>query len=291
MKKAFCILVPLILCVPLLFAQVKFTATASKTSVAVGEQFKVIFSIKANADRFDLPDVGAFQVYNTNEARNVITNHSDTTFDLTYSCIVAAKKEGIFYIGPAAVVVNAKDVFSDSLKIEVKGRFPAGQQQEVNIPDPFADQYISEPGHEDMKALAKQIFIRVEADKTDAYVGEPINVTYKLYTRVDIVGTRFGKAPALKGFRNHGVIQPNEQANAWTIKNVNGVDYHVTIIKQFLVSPAHSGDLTIAPLTMAATLQIPEKGGIDNAEGSRHELKYELKSPAVIIHTIAVREK
>jgi len=182
MKKAFGILVPLILWAPLLFAQVKFTATASKTNVGVGEQFEVDFSINANGDRFTPPDLSVFQLLSgPNMSTSEAISNGVTEFNNTYSYIFVATKEGTFNIGAAAIVVNGHTLLSNSLKIKVKGQAPAGQQaqqQQIKVPDPFADDDNSKPAPVDTKNLAKQIFIKAEASKTQAYVGEQIKVAY-----------------------------------------------------------------------------------------------------------------
>jgi len=291
MKKAFGILVPLILWAPLLFAQIKFKATVSKTSVSVGERFEVNFSINANSEQFTSPDLSAFQVLDgPNTSINQMVNNGDTTFNTTYSCILIAKKEGTFDVS-ATVLVNAQNVFSNSLKINVKGQFPAGQQQQFKIPGPFSAEDTSQSAPEDAKTLSEQIFIKAETNKTHACVGEQIKVTYKLYTRVGLLSSKLDKAHALKGFRNYIVANPNGQNTPWATENVNGWKYSVFIVRQLMVSPEYAGDLTIAPLTMATILQIPGKGAFYNPSGNYHELKYELKSAPVIIHAIALRSK
>ncbi len=290
MKKTFGILVPLILWAPLLFAQLKFTVTASKTNVSVGERFKVDFSINADADQFTQPDLSAFQVLSgLNASINQMVNNGDTTFDITYSCILAAKKEGTFDIGAATIMVSTQMLYSNSIKIKVNGQFPVGQQQQIKIPDTFAAEDSSKSAQIDIKTLPKQIFIRAEADKTHAYVGEQIKVTYKLYTRVNISRGQVDKIPALKGFRNRDVANANRQKTPFTFEDVNGLKYRVIIIRQLVVSPEHAGELTIAPLTMDTILQIPDKGAFDNPSGNYHQLKYELKSAPVIIHAITLR--
>ena len=282
MKKISRILVLLILWTPLLFAQGKFTATASKTNVGVGEQFEIDFSINANGEHFVPPDLGALRLLTgPNIATNVNIVKGDTTFDSTYSYIVVAPKEGTFNVGAATIEVSGQTLLSNSLKIEVKGLAPAGQRQ-IKVPDPFVAEDNSAPV--DIKNIGKQLFIRAEADKTHAHVGEQIKVTYKLYTRVNIMSGKVDKAPDLKGFRNHDVPNPSDQKYALLTENVNGLKYRVIIIKQCVVSPEHAGYLTIPTLTMATILEIPEKGAFDNPSGIYHQLKYELKSDPVIIH-------
>jgi hypothetical protein len=291
MKKAFCILIPIILWVPLIFAQVKFTATASKTSIAVGERFVVNFSINANTDQFTPPDLSAFQVLTgPNVSRNITANNGDTTFDVTYGFMLVAKKEGTFDIATASMVVGAQQLFSNSLKIQVKGQFPAGQQQ-IKVPDPFAAEDSSRSALVDIKTLGKDIFIKAEADKTHAYVGEQIKVTYKLYTRVNILKGQTDKVPKLKGFLNRDVAKPNWHKTPWTTEKVNGMNYNVVIIKQLILSPEYAGNLTIPSFTTNTILQIPEKGTFDNPLGTYHPLNYKLKSNPIIIHAIALRSK
>jgi hypothetical protein len=291
MKKAFGILVPLTLWTPLLFAQVKFMATVNKTSVSVGERFEVKFSINAYAEEFTSPDLNAFQVLEgPNTLMNQMVNNGDTTFYTTYSCILVAKKEGTFEIG-AAVLVSAQNVFSNSLKINVKGQFPANQQQLFKVHDFYTADDSSQSAPADIKTLPKYIFIRAEADKTHAYVGEQIKVTYKLYSSVNIESNQLDKEPELKGFRYHGVANPDRQNIPWITENLNGKEYNVCVIKQLVVAPQYAGNLTITPLTLLTILQIPDKGALDNTSGNYHHLKYELKSAAVVIHAIARRSK
>ena len=132
MKKAFGILVPLILWAPLLFAQGKFTATVSKANVGVGEQFELDFSVNANGDRFTPPDLSVFQLLSgPNMSTSETMVNGVTTFDNTYSYILVATKEGTFNVGAAAIVVGGHTLLSNSLKIKVKGHFdnPFGNYQ------------------------------------------------------------------------------------------------------------------------------------------------------------------
>ena len=290
MKKAFSILVVLILYGTQLFAQVKFIASASKTSLGIGEQFELKFSIKGNANQFFPPDLSDFQVlYGPNASFNQTVNNGDTTFDILYKYILVAKKEGAFDIGAATIVVSGQTFSSNSFKINVKGHFQAGQQQ-IKLLCPSAEDS-TRATLADTKTLSKQIFIHTEADKTHTYVGEQIKVNYKLYTRVDIVKGQLEKIPALKGGRIKDVVNPKGQENPWTVEKVNGIYYRATIIKQFMIYPEHVGDLTIPALTIDAVLKIAEKGTLGDSSNNYHQLNYQLKSMPVIVHVKALSSK
>jgi hypothetical protein len=292
MKKTPGILLPLILWAPLLFAQGKFIATASKTNVAVGERFQIDFSLNANGARFTPPDLSAFYLLTgPNLATNENIANGDTTFDNTYSYILAATKEGTFTIDRAVITVNGYiTLLSNPLKIKVKGQLSADQlaMQQVNVtnPDVDKDNVIATPAG--IKNLAEQIFVKVEVDKVHVYVGEQIKVAYKLYTRVNLAGGKVVKSPDLKGFREQDVPNPAGQKNTWTKENVNGMKYNVANIKQFVIFPKHTGNLTIGLFSMATVLQIPVKEGtLNNPTDNYKEYKYEVKSAPVIIHVVA----
>jgi hypothetical protein len=171
MKKAFYILVPLILWSSQLFAQLKFKAVASKYSVCVGERFEVKFSTNANGGQFSQPDWGAFQMlYGPNSSVSQIVNNSDTTFNLTYSCIIVAKKEGTFNIDSASIMVGAQQVFFNSLQIKVKGQFAVGQQQKFKVPDTYISENSSKSAPVDIKTLANYYQLKYELKSTPVII-------------------------------------------------------------------------------------------------------------------------
>lgn len=287
MKKAFGISAILLLWATFVFGQLKLTAKASKATVAINEPFEVDFAINANGGNFTAPHFSDFRVL---FGPNLLTNESivngDTAFNNTYKYIIIAKKEGSYNIGTASIVVDGHTtLLSNLLKIKVKGQISQSQQdqllvqQESNMLQPAFDTV-------DIKNLSKQIFIKVEADKTHAYVGKPIKVTYELYSCVDIDSSMINKAPDFSDFRVQGVPDSGPRKIGSTPEYVNGKKYNVSILAQCMVFPKHAGDLTITPLIMAAVLplQSPRKMAADSSSGDAMQFNYEFKSDSVIIH-------
>ncbi len=282
MKKIFGILSILLLFSNLLFAQ-KFTATASKSNVGVGEQFEVDFSMNANGSRFTPPNFNNFQVLSgPNMSSDMTSVNGNTTLNITYSYILAAAREGTFTIDEAAIVINGHTLISHSLKITVKGQAPPVQQQQAQqqaAPD--------DNGKADTKDLSKQIFIRAVVDKTHAYVGEQLKVNYKIYTRVGLLGGQPDKAPDLNGFWNQDVVNKNPNA-AWRTETYKGLKYNVATVKQTILFPQHAGDLVIDPLSMTflLRLQLPQKNILGSMFDDFKDVKYQAKSQPIIIHVI-----
>ncbi len=90
--------------------------------------------------------------------------------------------------------------------------------------------------------IHKHIFLQVEADKRNVYLGEQINVSYKLYTRVPME-MNITKHPSLLGFWSQDFAIPNPPQ---PVKEVyQGKEYQVFEIKRTALFPTQSGKLTL----------------------------------------------
>lgn len=292
MKKRLYILSFLVLFPTLLFAQIKFTATATSTQVAVGEPFQVDFTVQGSGDDFNAPDFSNFQVQSGPAvSQSVVINNGVSSSTASYSYILTATKEGTFIIGPASINVGMRGVKSNTLKIKVVKGQPAQQQAQQ------AQAQQNAPGSAavgNSQNIAKSLFIRAEVDKTRVYQGEQLTVNYKLYTQVAILGLAGeDKAPDLNGFWNQDVMK-NGQPVQWKIEDYKGQRFNVATIKQTVLFPEHAGDLTIDPisLTLAVRIQLPSNGDIIDRVfgGGTKDFKYTVTSPPVTIHAMPLPE-
>jgi len=281
MKKRIGLIIALLLSATLLFAQGKFVATASKTNVAVGEQFEVDFTMNGGGTHFSQPDFHDFVVISGPSMESSFASvNGVSTMSIGYGFVLAAKKEGTFTIDEAAVVLNGHTLTTAPIKIRVKGQAPTQQAQQAQqqaAPDDNAKV--------DTKDISKLIFVRAVTDKTRAYVGEQIKVYYKLYQRVQFAGQP-DKAPDLNGFWNQDV--PSKGPVTWKSEVYKGTRYSVAVIKQSMLFPQHAGDLSIDPLSLTLVVRIPYKDQFDNPFGNFKDVKYAPKSQPIIIHAMAL---
>jgi hypothetical protein len=154
----------------------KFSASASKTKVAVGETFQISFSLNTNGSNYKAPNLNDFEVYsgpNQSSSMSLINGVMTQSFSLSY--ILAPKKEGKFTVGPASVIINGATVQSNALIIEVSKGNPNANQQGGNQ----NDQNVSTGPN-------NKILIKAVTNKSKAFVGEEVAVTFKLYFSVEI---------------------------------------------------------------------------------------------------------
>jgi len=279
MKFKYYISLLLLFCTSTLLAQdLKFTATASKTEVSRGERFEITFAVNGNADRFAPPTLAGFDVLSgPNQSSSMEMINGTTTVSMAFSFIVSASKEGDYTIPPATIMVGSRKLTTNPLKIKVNAK--TAQTAPVNN------------GAGDIN-LGNSLILRTVVDKDNVYQGQQLTLTYRLYTRVDIVQSQVTKLPDLTGFWNEdvttGVGPQQQQPKAhWTIEMYNGLKYNVADIKQIILFPERSGNITIEPYTMDLLLRVPvpARDIMDQMFGGRVEdKKYTAKSLPVVVH-------
>ena len=266
------------------------TLTANAPShVAVGEQFRLSYTVNTqDVSDFrvgDIPD--AFEVLmgpsrSSQSSFQIINGHTSQSSSITFTYIVVAVKNGTFTIPAAHVTAEGKNVASSSLKITVSGQAQAGQggggqrQQQQMQPQPRA---AGSP------ISGSDLFIKVSANKKRVYEQEPILLTYKVYTLVDLTQLE-GKMPELNGFHTQEVPLP--QQKSFKIEQVNGRPYRTVTWSQYVMFPQITGKLKIPGITFNGIV-IQQNRNIDPFEaffngGSGYvEVKKQIQAPGIEI--------
>ncbi|PWK75976.1 oxygen tolerance protein BatD [Mucilaginibacter oryzae] len=294
MKIKLSILTLLLFCSSFAFAQIKFTASADRTTIGTGEIFEITFSINANGERFAPPAFAGFQVVaGPNVSNSVSMINGVTSASLAYGYDLMATKEGEFTIGPATIMAGGRPYSTAPIKIKVvKGSAPGGgggsqgnsrqqQQQQFNAPDESNIQ------RGRVKDISKSLFLRTSVDKSSVYLGQQIVMNLRLYTRVAIVNGEPEKIPDLNSFYSQDIKNNNPNAQ-WRTEVLNGVRYNVTDIKKTILFPEHEGNITIEPAIMNFVIrqQAASSSGdpFDAFFGGYEDVKYRIKSTPVVIH-------
>jgi hypothetical protein len=126
---------------------VEFTASA-KSSVQVGEQFRLVYTVNKQVDRFEGPDFEGFSMLSgpnqsTSQSYQFINGKVSQSFQVTYTYYLQAIKEGVFNINPAKIIADGKTYESNSLTINVS------QSNSAQAPAPqgsFSRQIAAFPG-------------------------------------------------------------------------------------------------------------------------------------------------
>ena len=225
------------------------TLTASAPShVAVGEQFRLSYTVNTqNVSDFRAGNIPSeFEVLigpnrSMQSSYQMINGHTSSTSSITYTYIVAATKNGTFTIPAAYAVVDGKKITSKSLTIKVSGSVSGSGSNSRQNSDDGAE--MRDAGS---RISGSDLFIKVSANKKRVYEQEPILLTYKVYTLVQLTQLR-GDMPDLKSFYTQEVDLP--QQKSFSIETVNGRPYRTCTWSQYVMFPQTTGKLQIPSIT------------------------------------------
>ena len=266
-------------------AAVAQTLTANAPShVAVGEQFRLTYTVNTHdVSDFragDIPD--AFEVLmgptrSVQSSFQMINGRTTQSSTITYTYIVVAVKNGTFTIPAAHITAAGKSVASGALKITVSGQAQSsgqgGQRQQQQ----------SQPRAAGSPISGSDLYITVSANKKRVHEQEPILLTYKVYTLVDLTQLE-GKMPDLNGFHTQEVPLP--QQKSFKIENVNGRPYRTVTWSQYVMFPQITGKLKIPALTFNGIV-VQQNRNIDpfeaffNGGSSYVEVKKQIQAPGI----------
>lgn len=260
MKKIAFIFTVLCLLAGGLYAQnPKFETKASSTEVAVGEPFRVLFTISnaAQVSGFDAPDFKGFEVLQNSQSQSISIINGHTTRELSFVFILKPTAVGRFTIAGASVRINGNAVRSNPVTITVikgSGNPSASQPQAApSRPLPSSPQLrrlrnhpaILQEGQDPMEKIKKNVFVKVEVDKKDVYVGQQITADYKLYTRLP-TSSKVVKVPSFSGFSTHDLPIANPLRPHRT--EIDGKEYRVFTFRKTMLFPLQPGWQTLDPV-------------------------------------------
>ncbi len=233
MKRKNYILLLFVILLKTSYAQINFTAKASKTKLGANERLKVTYTIdKQGADNFTPPNFNQFKVIaGPFTSSNFSMINGKTSYEQTLTYTLQPREKGKFTIAPATITYKGKVIKSNPLKITVTKAVA-----KPNDPN-------------DVSGLAKDnIHLVVEVSKDTPYVGESILVVYKLYVDMNngyITNEIQSKPPTFDGFWNQNIEIKNLTEKKGTY---NGKPMSYYVIRKDVLIPQRAGNLTISPM-------------------------------------------
>ena len=235
--------------IPGISDDVKFTVSAPGV-VAVGEQFRLTYTLNSKANKFSAPEFDNFYVIagpstSYNQSTQIINGKVTRNISYTYTYILQSTREGKFTIPPAIVVVNKKQYSTNSLQIEViKGKNQS--QTKASATQSQNNQGLANIGNEDL-------FVRVLVNKSNVYQGAYLVATVKIYSRVNLSGFEKVDLPDFNGFYMQEIEIP--QLTSLERENINDQIYGTGVIKKYLLFPQYSGNIVIEPVEIECLVQ------------------------------------
>lgn len=263
-------------------------SVSAPSEVYEGENFRLSYTIGVqDVDEFRAGNIpGGLEViagpYTSRQSSfQIVNGHTSSSASITYTYTLYAQKSGTYTIPAAKAVVGGKTITSKSVRIVVgKGT------QRSGAPRMHGD----ESGEAQVRPAGSHIsgndlFVKVSANKQRVHEQEPILLTYKVYTLVDLTQLD-GKMPDLTGFHTQEIPLP--QQKSFHVEKVNGRNYRCVTWSQYVMYPQMTGKLQIPSITFKGIV-VQQNRSVDPFEaffngGSGYvEVKRDIVAPGLTV--------
>jgi oxygen tolerance protein BatD len=228
----------------------------------VGLQEQVILTITVEGsslpDEVERPALTNLQIVgvpSTSTQFSLVNGRMSQSRSWTY--VLQPLAVGPAEVGPVSARIANGNYAAPAIPIEVvPGAVKPAPSQRARDPfdqDPFGT--FMQRGRQGEPMM----FVEAKPSRPSLYVGEPLLLTYYLYTRSSVSSLQFQNAPEFTGFWAEDLQQGGQPTDEPA--TVEGVSYHRFAVMKKLLFPTRSGRLVIPPATIA--IGVPPQGFFD----------------------------
>ena len=243
----------LVICQYHLFAQAVFKVSIIPESIGKDETatLRLIIDNVKQVEQIKPPALGDFDVIsgpNQESGMESINGVTRQYIGITY--LLRPKSIGKFLIAGSKAIADGKNLSGNPVTLDVTKNSSGKNSNNVSggfgglssLFEPVAqssfNDYILKKGENPKQKINKNIFLKVITSKTTCFIGEPIVVTYKLYTRLKSESS-VTKNPSFNGFSVIDLMAPGN--TNYSIEQLNGRDYNVYTLRKSQLYPLQAG--------------------------------------------------
>lgn len=225
--------------------------------VRVGERFNISYTVNADASSIQAPSFEGLRLLggpsiSFKQFTNIVNGKVEKGVEKTFTYVLMALKAGKFTIEPATVSVKGNTFKSNELLLEV---LPENRSSQGNPGQSSANNASESSGNQ-------QLFFRLVPRKRSVYIGEPVVVTAKIFTKISLQDLQNLKLPNFNGFYKQELER--RPLNQLTRENVNGEIYYTGEIDRVLLYPQKPGNLTVSNATVDAIISRRSRSFFDD---------------------------
>ena len=236
-----------------------------RTTVGVGEQFSLTVEISGSEAQSvpspqmpDLADFSRHLGFNTSQSIQMINGRVNVSKNIVHYYI--AQKQGTYKIPSVTLDFNGRTLRSDPIDIKIiQGSTSTTPPSTGRQPQP------SPPGQrsriEPEASLEDHLFLKAEVNSHNVYVQQPVTVSFKIYTRVDVSNYVVSEMPDLLGFWIEDYELPPQPVTREEV--IGGKKFLVAEIKKSALFPTAPGEKIIDPLEIECEVRVRDRSTRD----------------------------
>ncbi|MEO6730395.1 MAG: BatD family protein [Ferruginibacter sp.] len=234
------------------WAQASFSARISPQSIGKNEtaELRLMIENARQVNEIIPPSLKDFIIVsgpNQESGMESVNGVTRQYAGITYQ--LKPKATGRFSIGSAIAKADGRTLRSKAVTLEVtrissnsQGNTSSGFRgfspfDEPAVQSSFND-FVIKKGENLVEKVNKNIFIKVDISKPSCFVGEPVIVTYKLFTRLKSESS-ITKNPSFNGFSVIDLLPPGN--TYYSTEKLNGREYNVYILRKSQLYPLQAG--------------------------------------------------
>ncbi len=231
--------------------EIQFEASTISEVVELDTPFQLVYKINSSARDFQAPEFSSFDIIagpfqSTSSYSSYVNGKRSHSTTLTFTFTLMPTKKGRFKIPSASIMVDDKKVFSNALTIKVieNSNSNSSNKKKGRLNNRSKSQKLGK----------KNVFVRTILSKRNIYEQEPVLITYKLYTLVDVSQFTDIQIPDFNGFLKQEV--PQSKNKQLSYERFNGKNYGTVVLYQSLLFPQQTGKLEIPRANFKAMLRL-----------------------------------
>jgi len=276
-------------------AQVKFTAsvTPRKVDRDAYAQLKLVVENADEVQQIVPPSLKDFIIISgPNQESGMTMVNGVVKKYIALNFILKPRTIGNYTIGSALAKADGGDYTSNPVTLQVSSSYagnsaganPASPLFSTNnpftesVPHSNYNESILRKGENPAEKIRKNMFVKAEADKKSVFIGQPLVVTYKLYTRLKSE-SNITKNPAFNGF---SVLEmPETDDMGHQTERFEGREYNVYIIRKVQLYPLLAGNLELGSAAVENNIQFIKAEYLNQQAGVVNDLLSEFSDLAI----------
>jgi len=234
-------------------------ARIDATRITIDDQLMLTVSLSGDhankAGDPDLSTIEGFKIVGSSQSSNISIVNGDVSRIKEFTYTLLPDRVGTHKIGPIAVAIGRKRHKTNAVVVEViESSVPRGAARKIPRSPKTAE---NKAGQEEESAAQPTIFLRAEADRERAFVGEQVTIDFVLYTnRSDISNLSRSEMPSFDGFWAEEIYSAKRLQ--FTDRTIDGQSYRSALLQRVALFPILSGEAVVD--SMVLTCQVPVRG-------------------------------
>jgi hypothetical protein len=237
-------------------AQAKFYTLVTEGTIGYKRTFQVQYIVEGAKKIRDFRSA-KFTDFNIEDEFEIPTTPTISSQSLqlvdAYSKIVvlSPKKTGVLIVPGATAKIDGKLMQSNSVKVVVH------QSGLSSLPDPdlerekVEDESEIKPGEKIEQKIRDNFYLKGEVNKRTCYVGEPLMVVYKAYSRLN-ASSQVVRRPSLTGFSVIEMVDSYD--NRPEIEKIGDKPFFTHLIRKAQLFPLQAGTFTLDAAEVESTI-------------------------------------